>query len=289
MKKCIIITEKYGDLGNRLFRFARFFSLAQKEKYRLIDLTFFQYAYLYSPRNKWHKFFFIILQLLNNKRLKKIEKFFLRLPCIEIWKLFPEQEHGIPIPLSVLKKKMQESWSQVILFVTGGFFFKAEAVEEDQKKKLQEVFRLKSQYLNTAKILLAKARENRERSKIVAVHIRQGDYKFFAEGMHYFEERIYAACMRHLFETKGVNDVVFILITKEAINLKAFEGLPYYFFGHQSIGVDQALLQFADCIISPSSTFSAWASFLYNIPQGIINSKTDLLTWQQFRVASINS
>lgn len=237
MKKCIVITEKYGELGNRLFRFARLFSSTQKEKCHLIDLTFFQYSYLYDPKNFLIRFFLKALQLINNKRLKKIEKIFSRLPSTEVWKSTEEQERGEAIPLTFLQKKMREGSSRVILFVKGSFFFKSEKIDETQKEKLRKIFQLKSNYLNAARTLLARAKEGRPQCKVVVVHLRQGDYKLFAGGRHYFEEEVYAACMRHLLKTAEFRDIVFILITKETISLEAFDGLPYYFQEKHSLKI----------------------------------------------------
>jgi len=285
LKKVIVITEKYGELGNRLFRFARIFSLTQKEKCGLLDLTFFQYSYLYAPKNFFIAFLFMSLQLLNNQRLKKIEKKLSVSPRVVSWKVMPEQEEGRCVEISQLKKIIDATLVRVVLFTKGSFFFRCDEIEERTKEKLRRIFRLKSRYLVTAKALLKKAGVLSQQNKIVAVHIRQGDYKIFANGIYYFEEAIYASCMKHLAATSSGKNLIFILLTKETIKLQAFEGLPFCFFGNQSIGVDQALLQLCDYIISPPSTFSAWPSFLYNIPQAIIRSKTTPLEWSDFRIA----
>lgn len=289
MKKCIIITEKYGDLGNRLFRFARFFSFLQKEKSYFIDLTFFQYSHLYKPENIGMRFFFIGLQLINNKRLKKIESILSRSSKITIWPLLLDQEQGEAVPISVLAQFMKVVKRWCVLFIKGSFFFRCDDVEEQVKEKLRAIFRLKSEYLKKAQQLLESRKVFSQKNKIIAVHVRQGDYEFFDGGKHYFKEEVYAACMRHLLTTAQERNLVFILITKEEINLNAFDGLPFYFFGKQSVGIDQALLQFADYIISPKSTFSSWASFLHNIPRAVIHDKTIFPTWDEFLPATINS
>ena len=286
MKKVIIITEKYGELGNRLFRFARFFSFAQREKYYLFDLTFFQYSYLYAPRNFFVALFFVALRLLNNQRLKKIEKKLSVSPRVISWRVTPEQEKAKVIEFSRLEKVMNETSRRILLFTKGSFFFWCGGIEEQMKERLQGIFRLKSKYLKTAQTLLNQAGIASQKNKIVAVHIRQGDYKIFAGGIYYFEEAVYAASMRNLLAThQGSGTIAFVLITKEKINLQDFEGLPFEFFENQSIGVDQALLQLCDYIISPKSTFSSWPSFLYNIPQGIIQNKNIPLEWSDFQVA----
>ena len=263
MNKFIIITEKYGALGNRLFRFARFFSFTQKERYYLIDLTFFQYSYLYTPKNFLIRFFFIGLQFLNNERLKKIEHFLSLESKITSWQLLSDQEKGEAVPISILAQFMKAMKSRGLLLTYGSFFFRSNGLEESSKKKLRTIFQLKPRYRNKAKQLLGSNKLFSQKNKIVAVHIRQGDYKLFDGGKHYFEEKVYASCMRHLLATSQEHTLAFILITKEAIDLQAFEGLPVCFFGEQSIGVDQALLQFADYILSPERKFlmSKWLRF----------------------------
>lgn len=290
MKKIVLITEKYGDLGNRLFRFARIFSLKEQFSFYLIDLTFFQYSYLYAPKRLLLAVLFVMLQLFNNNRLKRIEKHFSSLKWVTILKESAAASEGKFLPAQQLKKEIEAASSPLILLSKGSFFFECRSVSFEVKEKLRLIFRLKKKYLSQAQDLLRKKEQKASNKIYIGVHLRQGDYKAHAGGIYYFEEAVYAASMRHLLKTyQGAGVIVFVLITKEKINLRDFEELPFEFFENQPIGVDQALLQFCDYIISPKSTFSAWPSFLYNIPQAIIQSKIKPLEWSDFQIADLSS
>lgn len=286
--KVLIVTEKFGDLGNRLCRFARLFSVTQQEGAYLLDLSLFQYSYLYAPKNIVVSFLFKGLQLLNNDRLKKLEKYLSCSNDITSSKLNFYPETGKPLPSSEIKKEIQESSKAILLLTKNSYYLNGSEV--NTKKKLLKIFVLKKSYLQEAKKLIAKITANADESLVVAVHIRQGEYKNFADGIYYFEEEVYAASMRNLLLTceNKKQPLRFILITKEDIRLEAFHGLPFHFFGSQSVAVDQALLQQSDYIISTTSTFSAWPSFLHNIPQGVIVNKAIPLNWDDFKVADLN-
>lgn len=286
MKKIVIITEKFGELGNRLFRFARIFSLTEEASFYLVDLTFFQYSYLYAPKNYFLAFLFIALQFLNNQRLKAVEKYLSSSKWVTLLKGPPRQRGDEILPIHEIKDEIEAASMPLLLLKEGGFFFSCHDMARSTKEKLRRIFHLKKKYLSKAESLLQKKEGAFLEKKYVGVHLRQGDYKTYADGIYYFEEAVYAASMRHLLATyQGPGSITFVLITKEKIHLRDFEGLPFQFFENQSIGVDQALLQLCDYIISPKSTFSSWASFLYDIPQGIIQSRTIPLEWSDFQVA----
>lgn len=283
-KKIILVTEKYGQLGNRLVRFARLFSLAEQEGALLIDLSLFQYSYLFTPKDLGTALLFRALRFLNNKRLKKLECYLSSSKYVKCSHINDYTDRSCSISSLVLKKDIQESSQRIILLTKNSFFVKGSPAI--QKMSLSHIFTLKKKYLCKAKKLLSLLSIT-DRNLIVAVHIRQGEYKEFNNGSYYFEEEVYAESMRSLLSsyTNHNRPLQFILITKENIRLDPFEGLPFHFFGSQSIGVDQALLQQSDYIISTWSTFSMWPSFLHDIPQGIISNKSIPLTWNDFNIA----
>ncbi|MFZ4116166.1 MAG: hypothetical protein ACOYK6_05520 [Chthoniobacterales bacterium] len=294
--KLLIVTEKYGDFGNRLGRFARLFSVAEQEGAWLIDLSLFQYSYLFAPKNFAASLFFRALSFLNDHRLKKLERYLSRSKYVTLSHATAARVEGEFFPSSELQQEIRASSRAILLLTKNSFFVQMHetAIKKNSKApikyKLSELFLLRKKYLCTAKKLIATITPRSTNILLVAVHIRQGDYKTWNNGAYYFEEEVYAASMRNLLLTyeNQRRPLHFMLITEAAIRLDAFEGLPFHFFGPQSIGVDQALLQQSNTIISTLSTFSMWASFLHDIPQGIIFTKDIPLCWNDLKVADLS-
>jgi hypothetical protein len=289
--KLLIVTEKYGDFGNRMGRFARLFSVAEQEGALLIDLSLFQYSYLFAPKNLAVALLFRGLSFLNDHRLKKLERYLSRSKYVTLSRVTAAREEGEVFPSLELQQEIRESSRAIVLLTKNSYFVQMnKSSKASIKKKLSELFVLHKKYRHEAKKLIATIKPRLTDILLVAVHIRHGDYKTWRDGACYFEEEVYAASMRKLlltYDNKG-RPLHFILITEAGIRLEAFEGLPFHFFGSQSIGVDQALLQQSDYIISTLSTFSMWPSFLHDIPQGIISTKSVPLNWNDFKVATLS-
>jgi len=282
--KLLVILEKYGDLGNRLFRYARFFSAIPRFVI-LIDLSFYQYAYLFEPQKLVYNIYFKALSLLNKKRLNLIQDF--------LNNRFVSKEMILPDPGSATDFVKSEKVFMLInksnksihhikkhsFYCTGNIFSQA------KKKKLQRIFTLKDKYTNQALELLKIKKIN---AKLIGVHIRRGDYKIFANGKFFFSDEVYVASIVNLTKNACTDAVYqFLLISNEVVDTNNYSGIDYLYFGMQDVGVDQALLLQCDYIIGVESTFSGWVSFINDIPIAIINNEIDTLQWDNFSIKTI--
>lgn len=112
----------------------------------------------------------------------------------------------------------------------------------------------------------------RERAEVVAgVLIRQGDYRVWREGRHYHPTSRYVGWMRRFAEMQAGRQVAFVVTSDEVQDPGQFAGLDVVFSngsansrGH---AID-ALLELARCdaVLSPPSTFSAWAAHWGRVP-----------------------
>jgi hypothetical protein len=278
----IFITDKFGDLGNRLFRFARFYCCKPQSIF-LCDLSFYQYAYIYSPKNWLYYLTFKILSLLSRNSflniVKQIKKY-----CIEINLISgPDNNNNFSSDVFDGTKKFQSRFFFVNQF---SYYYKSKNISLKSKQKLKSIFKIKHKYRNKARKLL---HFSEGRSVLVGVHMRRGDYREFNDGVFYYDDETYLKNISALKNTyRGSKRLKFLLISNERINLENYGSVDYLHFGMQDAPVDMSLLQSCDYILAPPSTFSGWCSFLHDIPIFIVRDRNILCSWSDFKLCDAN-
>ncbi len=106
--------------------------------------------------------------------------------------------------------------------------------------------------------LLSEARSHG--NEVIGVHIRQGDYKDWKNGVHYFETEQYAHWMREVSQLDASRNPVFLVCASDPVDETCFRGLEVV-MGPGSVIGDLHALSLCDRIMGPPSTFSTWASF----------------------------
>jgi len=102
-------------------------------------------------------------------------------------------------------------------------------------------------------------------SEVIGVHIRQGDYRYWKNGIHYFEMEQYAYWMRELARHDESKNLVFLVCASDPANSTYFHGLNVV-MGPGSVIGDLHALSLCDKIMGPPSTFSTWASYAGRVP-----------------------
>jgi hypothetical protein len=96
--------------------------------------------------------------------------------------------------------------------------------------------------------------------EVIGVHIRQGDYRDWKNGIHYFETEQYAHWMREVSQLDACRNPVFLVCASDPVDDASFRGLKAV-MGPGSVIGDLHALSLCDRIMGPPSTFSTWASF----------------------------
>jgi hypothetical protein len=112
---------------------------------------------------------------------------------------------------------------------------------------------------------------------VIGVHIRQGDYRDWKSGIHYFETQQYAHWMREgslLFPGKRV---VFLVCASDPVEASCFRGLEVV-MGPGSVIGDLDALSLCDLIMGPPSTFSTWASYAGRVPLCMLQQHHQVVT-----------
>jgi hypothetical protein len=285
--KLVILTEKYGDLGNRLFRFARLYA-SKPRGVALFDLSFCQYSHFYNPRRWSDRLIFRFLTLLRKPLLHHICSWAREAKCVyRLKRKIPDGAGGIMPTCEDVYREILEQPSRIVHLEGNAFHYRSSVCcAENRRARLENIFVLKSKYRRRAASLL---KDRLPDSLLVAVHIRRNDYRVFDEGRHYYPDSVYFRSMLNLQEThSGARPIQFLLVSDESLEIENFAPLAPLYFGRQDPGTDQALLAASNAIVGPSSTFSAWPSYVHAIPRAQINSSAQSVNWNDFCVAGLN-
>lgn len=103
--------------------------------------------------------------------------------------------------------------------------------------------------------------------EIIGVHIRQSDYKTYAQGKYYFSQAEVMSFLEDYIKVfkKNNDDVLFIICSDGQINNSYFEGINFKISNLKAIE-DLFLLSSCDLIIGSNSTFGAFAAYYGDIP-----------------------
>jgi hypothetical protein len=276
------ILNKYGDLGNRLFRFARLYHKASKLGVTLIDISFYQYVWYFEPENKFYRCVFFLQKIFGFQVLSIFQK-------ISTWTILNSCISKIQIPSHANVDEVEN-----ILAKQTTFFSLLECSEilpvgikldEDARLQLEKIFTINPRYIKSAKEILGL---DRDLYTCIGVHIRHGDYREYCEGMFFLETQKYIEAMKELAKTyKGQKKLRFAIVCNEKLDPDLFEGLDVVFGLSDNPIVDMSILQNCNYIISTISSFSAWPSLVAKIPRIVINADS-VTSWDKMHTSSIN-
>jgi hypothetical protein len=100
---------------------------------------------------------------------------------------------------------------------------------------------------------------------LIGVHIRQGDYRGWKDGVHYFETEQYVHWMREASALHPDRRTVFLICASDPVDYALFGELRVT-PGPGDVVADLHALSFCDAIMGPPSTFSTWASYYGRTP-----------------------
>ena len=116
---------------------------------------------------------------------------------------------------------------------------------------------------------------------VIGVHIRQGDYRGWKNGIHYFETTQYAHWMRQAKALFPEKKIVFMICASnpiETAELREFDVV----YGPGAVASDLHALSLCDRIIAPPSTFSTWASYYGRVPLSMMEHHEQQLMSESF-------
>jgi len=272
----VVIAEKAGRLGNRLFLSAYFMANALAKGYRLLNPAFGEYAPLFEgsaadPLGRFPE----SAEGTNPEFASQCREVFLGMSSGAGALLSSLGLSGIQL-LDI--RASHDSVDQIYdlcgetfdyflrsnrLLMVKGWKFRDDAGLVRFHAEISRYFRPVFSIRRPAEIALEKARESGDH--IIGVHIRQGDYRGWKDGVHYFETEQYAHWMREVVSLRPGKKITFLLCASDPIERGHFDGFRTV-DGPGSVVSDLHALSLCDAIMGPPSTFSTWASYSGRVP-----------------------
>lgn len=281
----VIISNKAGQLANRLFLFAHFIAFAIENNMSIMNPSFDEYADLFEFSSKDllcryppQKFF------INNAKL--IRCFIFRL-CNKAFSVSLKHNIRNRFLTTVLLKSSKEAFDLdnpanitflkfPHLAMVGGWLFRCPLAFRKHSNRIRALFNPRPPFLRNVDNLMAKIRASSD--IVIGIHIRRGDYKNFENGNYFFDLKEYLGTMHQLEEIFNKTKVGFLIQSNERLDSSLYDK-PSYYFGTQNIIEDLYAFSKCDYLFGPPSTYSMWASFCGKVPLYVIkdmNSKIDL-------------
>ena len=258
----IVIADRVGQLGNRLFHFAHFIAFGRKHGVTVANPGFGEYAAHFPalagdplcrvpPRTarvratRWSRdAAYSAVALLARGPVPKL-------------RLTDGEACDMAAP-----EFRREAERRRLLLVTG-WLFRDDAGFREHAPFLRSVFEPAERHRRAVDRTIGTARSACD--VLVGMHIRHGDYAQYAEGRHFHELDAYrqvAERVAGLFPGRRTGLVVCSDDPANAAALGAERVMP----GPGDMVGDLYALAACDYIVGPPSTFSAWASFHGEVP-----------------------
>jgi hypothetical protein len=284
----IVIADKTGQLGNRLFQFAHIVAFAAEHGIRVANPGFEDYAahfpaFAADPLCRWPTPRFPLPA--GNRMRRSVFRQTDRLLTVlrrtgRPLGLLDYVEPGPPGSRSALdgSEFLSRARRRGILLVTGW------GVRDDRSfdlhaDLLREVFQPAPRHTDVAQACVSAAR--RCCDVLAGLHARRGDYASYEGGRFFWSADQYVrivAAIRNLYPGRRVG---VLACSDDAQLLRELSGAVAP--GPGNMISDLMALSLCDLIVGPPSTFSAWAAFHGGVPFRHVERSDETLTLQGFR------
>jgi Glycosyl transferase family 11 len=271
----IIITQKFGQLANRLLLFSHFIGFAIEHNVTLLNPTFDEYAQFFEstgddllcryPKTRlplpFHPriraSFYECIRALTSLAIKaKVAN-----PILSIVHLQDDQECDLS------NSNFRDLATQTQVLLAKGWEFRDHSNFVKHADKIRAYFTPIATHRANVSRLIAPIRASCD--VLIGVHIRQGDYAEFLGGKYFYTVAQYLQIMERT-EQLFPNQKVAFLICSNVQHDKAQFSKFNCAFGTQHLIEDLYSLAQCDYLIGTLSTYILWASFYGQVPLYII-------------------
>jgi len=286
-KATVVIAAKAGRLGNRLFLSAYFMANALARGYRLMNPALGEYAPFFegSVRDPLCRFPLNDINM-DPEIAEQCRDVLMSISglthvldsrggTIDIRKTVDAVDGVYDLNAPEFATLLKEHR----LLSVKGWKFRDDTNLVRHHAEIARYFRPVARIREGAEAALSKARSRGD--EVIGVHIRQGDYRNWKNGVHYFETEQYAHWMRAMAALDASKKPVFLLCASDQVDGSCFRGLDVV-MGPGSVIGDLHALSLCNRIIAPPSTFSTWASYIGRVPLCMLQHHTQQLSIDSF-------
>ena len=272
----IMMTRKYGQLGNRLMLSAHLIAAAREYGVTFWNPAFADYAGYFpstcgdpwcrypvvdrverSDRplpSTWHRGLIYTSTYLSARTLSHLR--LTRFPA-HVIRLRGED------PCDLASESFASLAKSSRPLLLSGWKFRSRPLLEKHADVVREFFRIFPENENRVGQVIDRARQQTD--MLVGVHIRHGDYAKWLGGRYFYSIPEYRDAMQRIADHLGTKRVTFFVCGNAKLRAEDFGGLNVH-FGTGHLIEDMYAFAQTDWLIGPPSTFTGWASFYGGVP-----------------------
>ena len=283
----VVITEKYGLLGNRLILFAHFIASATEHGFQVCNPSFEEYAEFFQTTSKdLFCRYPSKNSIVQSKRIRRpiyrcVQRIATYLERIKrdsgLWTVLKLQDDNAPCDLGDAEFLSLAKNRKFVL--ARGWLFRDETSLVKHYAAIRRFFEPIPELRNNVDAFIDKAR--RDCDVLIGVHIRHGDYLQFLDGKYFYDTVEYARLMEKMEGLFAGKRVRFLVCSNVPQSKGEFANLSHIFGTGHPI---EDMYAFARCdfLCGPPSTFTGWASFYGNVPLYYVESPSQDFTLENF-------
>jgi hypothetical protein len=285
----ILITQRVGRLGNRLFHFGHFVAFAAAHGLTIANPAFGDYADHFEgfDRDLFCRFP-LRPSVVRPTPARRSVVHAATASLARMGSYIPARGAIVSISANYERPEFDLDSTSAVqlakrsrLLMPWGWLFRAYASFEAHAELIRQLFTPVQRHRERVAALIEEARS--QNNLLVGIHIRRGDYRQFVGGKYYFEPAGYRTLLEHLVGLYPERQLRFLLCSDEALDLALFAGLNVM-TGTGDVVQDLYALANCDLICGPPSTFNMWASFYGRVPRYELESPSDLPHRESFAV-----
>lgn len=283
----IVIADKPGKLGNRLFTFAHFVAFSVENLVTVSDPAFDEYSNFFSSthRDNFSRYPPVASSLPSSRLLRRllfhgarvIAAVCARWPNSRIRVVRLDWGRSLDLSEPGFVRSVRESR---VTFVQG-WLFHADGLLQKHAATVREFFTPRDDSMRVVEQIVDGARGDSD--VLVGVHIRRGDYERFLHGKYFYADHVYARVLKSVVALFPSQKVAFLIASDGEVEMEALAAVSATRAAGGEVE-DLYSLSKCDLIIGPPSTFSMWASFVGDVPLYMIEDPSSDPSLKDFLV-----
>ena len=258
-KRLIIVSDKYGRLGNRLYLFSQFIIFCKKYNYELWIPGFYEYKRYFSK-----KYNLLLFQSSINNYLSFINEEDFYYSIVRVTHFIKSLKFFRQIVLTFQSDKDGNPWERIlnnkfpVVFFEGFIFFKYKLDAGNNFELIKDIFQPASRF---RKEIIEPIHSLRKDNDIICgILIRQTDYISWLKGKYFFETCDYINCINIISSVLYKYRIGFFIATDQKQNENLFLNINCILRIGEPIE-NLYTLSYCDFLVGPPSSFIGWSAF----------------------------
>jgi hypothetical protein len=245
----VVLVRSFGNHSNTLFQNLHIEAFCIENNIPYFNAAIFNMARLFEfPYKYWLgiglTLFFRILKILHIQ------------PC----RFLPFKDFIDEKEMDSYRKFLLRGRDKLVF--AGGWQFRAYDLVSKHSELLKDKYSIK----RTNDGYQAICERIKEFDVVLGVHIRQGDFRTWQGGKYFYDYATYKRLIDEFIGYQNGKRTIVIYFSDKELDTSRLNCPVEYIVSKNKYYIDYKIMGKCNYLIGPPSTFTAWASFVYNVP-----------------------